>query len=227
MNKYRRALHLLAFLSPFLFRFGVVEDSAAGTAETKPGADAAPAPAADAKPKASLTASDFMAKLTAAFSAKETLAKENTELKTKLAAVEKARDEAKAAQAAAETAKAAAESAKAAADTSLANANTALANVATAVGVKPEEIAGKSAEDVQKVFNARIEARSGERLAELGFPVGGLPPSAESGSKGGSGDELADIQAELATTKDPKRAGELAARANKLRDAKWNSGGSN
>lgn len=212
--KYRRALRLISILLPLFVRLGAVEDGTAGA-----GGPAADAPAADAKKP--LSASDFMAKLTAAFTAKETLARENAEQKKRIEALEKERDAAKAAQATAESAKTAAESAKATAETNLANANTALANVATAVGVKVEDIAGKPADDVKKVFNARIEARSGERLAELGFPVGGLPASAETGSNGGSGDELADTQAELATTKDPKRAGQLAAKANKLRDQKW------
>lgn len=231
--KYLRALSLLAFLSPILYRCAV-EPGTAG-AEAKPGdAPAAPAPAApaaagaEAKPKA-LSAGDFMTKLTAAFTAKETLAKENSELKSKLTQAEKERDDAKTAQAAAESAKTAAESAKTAAETSLANANTALAAVATAVGVKVEEIAGKPAGDVQKVFTARIDARAGERLAELGFPTSGLPASAETAAAGNSGDDLADIQAQLKTERDPVKAGQLAAKANALRDKQWQAaaGGKN
>lgn len=229
--KYRRALDLLSFLMPFIVRYAVEPGTAGG--DTKPASDATPAPApaaaapaAEAKPKA-LSASDFMTKLTAAFSAKETLAKENAEQKKRIDALEKERDAATTAKTEAEAAKTSAESAKATAETNLANATTALAHVAAAVGVKVDEIAGKPADQVKQIFNARIETRSSERLAELGFPVSGLPASAETGSTSSTGDELADVQAQLAAEKDPKKAGVLAAKANKLRDAQWAKTGNN
>lgn len=219
--KYYRALSLISMLCPFIFRLGAVESGTAGatTPETKPG-DGAAAPAADAKPKA-LSVSDFMTKLTAAFTAKETLAKENAEQKKKIEALEKDRDDANTAKAAAESAKTSAEAAKTTAETNLTSANAALGIFATALGFKAEEMAGKSADDVKKALNARVETRSGERLAELGFPVSGLPASAETASAAGTGDALADIQAQLGTEKDPKKAGELAAKANALRDKQW------
>ncbi len=199
---------------------------------------------AAAKP---LSPVDFMAKMTAAFTAKAELAAENTRLRSgnvgdvslvavlgalKIDAAALAGQSAEqiaaailAPVAAAESAKTAAESAKATAEASLADARAALSAVATAVGLKPAELAGKPAAEIQTAFNARIEARSGERLAEVGFPVGGLPPSAAAGSASGSGDELADVQEQLRTTKDPVQAGILAAKANALRDRRANATG--
>lgn len=212
-RKFTLALGLLSSLAPFVFRLGAVEEGSGG-------GEAKPAPEAGGGEAKALSASDFMAKLTAAFRAKESLAKENSELKARVTAAETARDEARAAQTAAETARTSAESARAAAEAGLATAQASLAAVATALGMKPEELSGKSAAEVQQAFSARIEARSGERLAELGFPAAGLPSAAQTGSAA-SGDELADIQEQLKTERDPVRAGQLAARANQLRDAKW------
>lgn len=223
--KYSRALALISFLCPFIVRSAVEPGTAGG--ESKPPGEAAPAPAAAAAQPKALSASDFMAKLTAAFTTKEALAKENAEQAKRIESLQTELGTAQAAKAEAETAKTAAESAKSVAENLLDVARAALASFATAVGVKPDDIAGKPADEVQRIFNARIEARSGERLAELGFPVSGLPVSAETASKSGSGDDYADLQAQLATEKDPAKAGELAARANKLRDQKWNAAGRN
>jgi hypothetical protein len=102
----------------------------------------------------------------------------------------------------------------------LATANAQLAVFGSALGLKAAETAGKSETDIRAAVDKRLALLAGEKIAELGFPENKLPASSQS-STAGTGDQLADLQAQLASEKDPKKAGELAAKANALRDAQW------
>jgi hypothetical protein len=82
-----------------------------------------------------------------------------------------------------------------------------------------ESALSASPEAARAVVTSAIENRVMCRVAALGFPSGDLPSSFSAGDQ--SGEELEDIQTQLRTERDPARAGILAARANKLRDAKW------
>ncbi|HSV73472.1 MAG TPA: hypothetical protein VLH79_06910 [Chthonomonadales bacterium] len=101
--------------------------------------------------------------------------------------------------------------------------NAQLAVFGTALGIKTAELAGKSEADVRTAVEKRLGALAGEKIAELGFPENKLPASTQAGSSS-TGDEYADLQAQLATERDPVKAGQIAARANKLRDQQWASG---
>lgn len=80
--------------------------------------------------------------------------------------------------------------------------------------------AQKSERLVQAAYERAISDRTVAQVKELGFNAGALPSP-----KGSSTDEsLEEVQAQLATATDPAERGRLAAKANKLRDAKWASG---
>jgi hypothetical protein len=91
----------------------------------------------------------------------------------------------------------------------------------SALGMKADDVSGKSETEVRTAVEKRLGALAGEKIAELGFPENKLPASSSSGNGNASGDTLEDLQSQLATEKDPKKAGELAAKANALRDQKW------
>lgn len=94
------------------------------------------------------------------------------------------------------------------------------------LGLKADTLAGKSETDIRAAVDTRLGALAGEKIAELGFPESRLPASTQQGGSG-AGDTLADIQAQLATERDPVKAGQLAAKANALRDKAWGKSGNN
>lgn len=69
----------------------------------------------------------------------------------------------------------------------------------------------------QAAMNEVIAQRTLAQVRELGFNADTLPGSSPSAG----GESLADLQAQMAETKDPVRLGELASRANALRDQQW------
>jgi len=133
-----------------------------------------------------LSPAQFLAKLSAAFTDKQALAAEVAaekakvaDLTAKLATATAEKDTAAAAHAAAVTAKTEVE-------TKVTALTATLASFATAIGLKPEELAGKSAAEMQAAFNSRVVAHTTDKLAELGFPLSGLPSIAAPDANAGS-----------------------------------------
>lgn len=89
-------------------------------------------------------------------------------------------------------------------------------------GLTPTELAGKKSADVTALITQKISDHAVDLVAGTGVPLGKVPAASEAGDTGST---LAEIQAELATCKDPVRAGVLAAQAKALREKQ--SGGKN
>lgn len=103
-----------------------------------------------------------------------------------------------------------------AARASLKSTETALAGLCDFFGLKPEEIAGKSADDMDALLKAKISAAATAQIAAIGINPSTLPAPTAAGAKPQT---LAELQDAMANTKDPAELGRLAAAANKLRDA--------
>jgi hypothetical protein len=99
---------------------------------------------------------------------------------------------------------------------SLKSTETALASIAGFLGLKPAEVLGKTDTEIDTLCAAKLTAAATAQLAGRGFSPSTLPAA----SGGNGGDTLADLQAAMAETKDPVRLGQLAAKANALRDGK-------
>lgn len=111
----------------------------------------------------------------------------------------------------------------AAAQATIASLNSQLATFSAFFGLAAADLAGKKPAEVNALIQQKISAEAIERLAGAGAPAAGLP--APSSSPSASGDALEDIQAQMKTEKDPEKLGQLAKRANALRDKAW--GGAN
>lgn len=175
----------------------------------------------DTKP---LSAEGFMARLTAAFSAKETLARENAALKERLTKAESDLAAANTAKGEAETKLATVTGQLTSAQAETASATAGRDAVLSCLGLKPEAVSGVTVEEAQTKVRAAVDGRvsklAGEKLAELGFPAGGIPPEVGGGNSAGGGDALADLERQMAAEKNPKKLGELTARYLALRDKK-------
>lgn len=89
-------------------------------------------------------------------------------------------------------------------------------------GFSATDLAGKSGADVTALIDRRISEQAAEQVAALGVPPGKLP--GKTGSDTGSGESLEELQAAMATERDPVKLGQLAAKANALRDKAWGIG---
>ena len=86
-------------------------------------------------------------------------------------------------------------------------------------GLAATDLAGLDAAAVGALLTKRVSADAAEKLAELGFPAAQIP--AATTAAGSAADNLSDLHAQMREEKDPKKLGELAARANALRDKLW------
>lgn len=86
------------------------------------------------------------------------------------------------------------------------------------LGVKSADLACKDLVALNALMETKLQALLIEHVASLGLPVGELPkqPAGE-----GAANTLEEARAELAAEKDPVKAGILAAKVIKLRDAAW------
>lgn len=83
-------------------------------------------------------------------------------------------------------------------------------------GITAAELAGKPAADVTALIQQKISDQALEQVAAIGVPVNQLPK--QTNAENGGADTLEEIQAALKTEKDPLKAGQLAAKAKKLRE---------
>lgn len=101
---------------------------------------------------------------------------------------------------------------------SLVSAQTAVTAFCRIFGLEAKDLVGKDAAAISALAQNGVNAAIGEQMATLGFPAKDLPTASAAAAAGG--DALADIQAQMTETTDPKKLGALAAKANALRDGK-------
>jgi cytoskeletal protein RodZ len=89
----------------------------------------------------------------------------------------------------------------AAARASLASTESAFGTLCAYVGIKPADIAGKSAAEITAALDAKVSAQAIEQVAGLGFNPKGLP--APSGTTGSEQRTKAELYAEYNGIKDP------------------------
>ncbi len=194
-------------------------DAARDTDDTAPAAAApvvapAAAPAAAAPvttPAAAPAATPFaglLATIGAGFRSRAGLSTELTTARASIVALTRERDEARAALAPEQTARA--------------GLTAQLAAVCAFFGVKPESLAGQTADQLRATFETAIQTAANAQLASMGVSAVTLPAPTAAG-----GESLEDVQAALAKEKDPVKAGLLAAKANKLLAAAQSSAGKN
>lgn len=94
-----------------------------------------------------------------------------------------------------------------------------LSAFASFFGITAAELAGKPAADVTALIQQKISDQALEQVAAIGVPAASLPK--QTNAENGGADTLEEIQAALATEKNPEKAGLLAAKANALRDKAW------
>lgn len=165
------------------------------------------------------------ADLAAAQKQAATLATENAQLKQDVATAKASAEQASADLASAQTAHTTAlDEAKAATKTAqdqLATANAALAAFCAAVGLKHADLAAMTPADAEKALQEahakHVSSGVAQRLGELGVPENKLPKS----SSQTPAESLEEVQSALAAETDPLKRGQLALRANQLRDALW------
>ncbi|HVT74577.1 MAG TPA: hypothetical protein VHD61_15695 [Lacunisphaera sp.] len=96
------------------------------------------------------------------------------------------------------------------------------------IDFKPAELKDKDgnlltgdalAAELQKQFKAATSKATVAQIRELGFNAGDLPAKTE--NPGGESATLAELQTQMAAEKDPTKLGQLAARANALRNKAW------
>lgn len=85
---------------------------------------------------------------------------------------------------------------------------------ATYFAIPAADLGAKSSADILAGVAAKISSGVTEKLTELGVSAEKLPAATTHDPV----ETLADIQTQMATEKDPKKLGQLAAKANKLRD---------
>lgn len=97
----------------------------------------------------------------------------------------------------------------------------------TAAGVTPKPAKDGEALTAANV-QAAVEARASQKGAAIAAATGHEAIAQAPAGSGANAEStnLEEIQAQIATTRDPVKAGQLAARANALRDKRW-AGGSN
>lgn len=217
-QKRRLALASLLgfFAAPFALGVVAVADASPAPAPTPapaPGAAPAaaatpPAPAASAASAGSLRAV-IQGALAGAAAARggSNVAAQLTELRTQLATATTERDQARADLATSQA--------------SLTSATTQVSAFCGLLGITAADLAGKDQAACATFLGARIKSAVGEEIAALGFPAAELPAAS---AAAGGGEELADIQSQMATTTDPVALGKLAAKANALRDKKPTAG---
>lgn len=169
--------------------------------------------------KKPLSVSEFLARLTAAFADKAELTRQIGVKDTRIAELEAQLSAAKVSSTSDTAALAGANAARGELDAKLTAALAVIGVVATALGLKAEDLAGKDVAAVQGIFNSKVTAAAGDKLAELGFPASGLPATAAE-IDANTGDTLEDLRTQMSQTDDPAKAGELAAKARAAREKK-------
>lgn len=184
----------------------------------EPAAAAAPAPAATAT-GTTPTASTFKTALIGALSTLRDKAAIGTDLATARAELTQARAD----LATRTTELTQARSDIATAQAQVTSLSAQLGTFAAYFGLTVADLVGKDAATVTGLLATKISAEATEQIASLGVPVGQLPQQT-AGNGGGAAETLEELQAQMKDEKDPKKLGQLAARANALREKLWAAG---
>jgi hypothetical protein len=87
-------------------------------------------------------------------------------------------------------------------------------------GITVSDLAAKDTAGIAELLKTRISAEATEQIAALGQPMAALPKQT-GGNGGGALETLEDLHAQMREEKDLKKLGQLAAKANALRDKLW------
>jgi hypothetical protein len=96
-----------------------------------------------------------------------------------------------------------------------------LAVLAAELGCGVDDLRKEHGEATRQRIEARVAELAMTGVAGLGIAASALPPCV--GDSMAGGDELEEIQQQLGSERDPVKAGQLAAKANALRDRKWSN----
>jgi hypothetical protein len=101
-----------------------------------------------------------------------------------------------------------------------------VATFAAFFGLKPAELTGKDSAALTALLAEKVSAQAAEQLAGAGVPQAQLPKVTQTEA---AADTYDGIVAQMAAEKDPVKLGQLAAKANALRNAQWSAlaGGKN